>query len=176
MAHELQLPLSVIGPADVVRLRRSLEQFNDQEQQAALRTKSGATADQGQAGRILHELATANKRDIGVATDRQALLTELEALLKTAPKITMSFAVEPSAAFMTKIVGWFRTSIHPMVLIRVGLQPNIAAGCTVQTGGKVYDFSLRSKFTEQRAMLIERLHTPRVVAPSAAPVTQEVAT
>jgi hypothetical protein len=169
MAHELQLPLSVVGPSDVMRLRRSLEQFDEQQRQAELRTKAGATATNEQPGQLLRELAGANKCDLAKATDRQTLLADLETVLKTAPTVTMSFASEPSAAFMGKVVGWFRTSVHPSLLIRVGLQPSIAAGCVLQTGGKMYDFSLRNKFTEQRSVLIDRLRPQAVAQPAAAP-------
>lgn len=167
MAHELQLPLAVVGPADVMRLRRTLEQFDDGQQQAALRAKSGAPTSEQQAGQLLRELATLNKCDLTARADRQALIAQLETALKMAPTITMSFATEPSTAFMTKITGWFRESIHPSLLIRVGLQPNIAAGCTMRTSDKLYDFSLRGKFSEQRSLLIAGI---RKAAAAPAPV------
>lgn len=167
MAHELLLPLSVIGPADVMRLRRSLEQFDDRQRQAELRARTGAESDAAQPGQMLRELASTNKCDLAKATERQTLLDNLETILKVAPTVTMSFATEPSAAFMSKMAGWFRSSVHPSLLIRVGLQPNIAAGFVLQTGGKVYDFSLRSKFTEQRSVLIQRLR--QQLTPAQAP-------
>ncbi|HEY1064055.1 MAG TPA: hypothetical protein VGE30_02020, partial [Candidatus Saccharimonadales bacterium] len=170
MAHELVLPLSVVGPADVMRLRRDLEQFDNQQQQAVLRAKSGATAETLTPGPVLRELAADNKCDMNAAADRRELLAQLEAALKGAPTVTMSFASEPSAAFMAKVTGWFRSSIHPSLLIRVGLQPTIAAGCTIRAGGKVYDFSLRHKFTEHRGVLIERMRqkpAAAVAAPAA---------
>lgn len=174
MAHDLHLPLSVVSPADVIRLRRNLEQFNDQHQQATLRAKSGNSAEAVSAGQVLREFATMNKCDLEKTAERQALLGDLEALLKHAPTVTMSFASEPSAAFMTKIVNWFRTSIHPALLISVGLQPTIAAGCILRAGGKVYDLSLRHKFTEQRTLLIDSIRKASapakpVVQPEAAP-------
>lgn len=159
MALELRLPLSVVGPSDVMRLRRKLEQFDDAQQQSALRAKTGAAPSDVQASPLLRALAADNKRDLAVASDRQALLADLESALSTAPTITMSFATEPSAAFMAKMTGWFRKEIHPALLIRIGLQPNIAAGCTIRASGKLYDFSLREKFSEQRQMLITSLHT-----------------
>lgn len=174
MAHELQLPLSVVGPIDVMRLRRSLEEFDEQQRQAALRAKVGAAVADVQPGQLVRELAAANKCDLAKAADRQALLADLEATLKTAPTVTMSFASEPSAAFIGKVVEWFRSDVHPSLLIRVGLQPSIAAGCVLQTGGKVYDFTLRNRFTEQRSVLIDRLHQQKLVtqpAPAAPPAS-----
>lgn len=173
MAHELLLPLSVIGPADVMRLRRNLEQFDDQQRQAELRTRTGAEFETVQPGRLLRELASTNKCDLAKTTERQTLLDSLETVLKVAPTVTMSFATEPSAAFMGKMAGWFRSSVHPSLLIRVGLQPNIAAGFVLQTGGKVYDFSLRNKFTEQRSVLVQRLRQQPPTAQALEPVATE---
>jgi F0F1-type ATP synthase delta subunit len=150
-----------------MRLRRKLEQFDDAEQQSALRAKSGGVPNDTLDSPLLRALATDNKRDLALAADRQVLLSDLENALKIAPTITMSFATEPSAAFMAKMTGWFRKEIHPSLLIRIGLQPNIAAGCTIRASGKLYDFSLRGKFSEQRAMLIKSLHKePTVVVPA----------
>ncbi len=168
MARELLLPLSVVGPSDVMRLRRNLEQFDEQQHQAELRAKAGADVKEVQPGQLIRELAESNKCDLAKASERAALLADLEEALKTAPTITMSFATEPSAAFMNKIVSWFRVSVHPSLLIRVGLQPTIAAGFVLRTGGKVYDFSLRNKFTEQRSVLIERLRQKSAAQPASA--------
>ena len=74
--------------------------------------------------------------------------------------IHISFAADPSAAFTDKIVAWFRENIHPFVLIQVGLQPTIAAGCVVRTANHSFDFSLRQHFTKQRQLLIDKLHVP----------------
>lgn len=158
MAHEFKLPATLVGPTDLARLKRELAAFDEQQHQAELKAKSsGNKADAGRAGKLLSEIAENNGFDLNDSKKRQELLDELDTILKTAPTITMSFAVDPSSAFMSKVVEWLRTSIHPQVLVRIGLQPNIAAGCVLRTPSKIYDFSLRSKFTEQRPELIRRL-------------------
>lgn len=175
MAHSFRLPDSLIGSADVARVKRSLETLNDQHQEARLRAKKGGnevTIDEPSRGLVA--VAESNDYNLDTAEDRTELLSELEKLIATAPTITMSFAVDPSAAFMTKIVGWLRTNIDPCLMVRVGLQPSIAAGCIVRTSGKIYDFSLRSKFTEQRPMLIARLkQTKQQSMPDVTAVTVE---
>jgi F0F1-type ATP synthase delta subunit len=55
----------------------------------------------------------------------------------------MSFASEPSAKSLGTLVDWLRTNIHPQVVVSVGIQPSIAAGCIVRTPNRQYDFSLR---------------------------------
>ncbi len=158
MALDFKLPHTVIGPGDVARLKRDLETYDDQMHQATLRAKSGEKSAEPQASRLITEIATANGCDMQQADDRQQLLAALTKLLETAPTVTISFAVDPSAAFMSKLAQWFRVNVHPMLLLRIGLQPNIAAGCTVRTPSKLYDFSMRSKFAMQRGLLIKRLH------------------
>jgi len=157
MAHSFVLPPTITGPADLGVLRRNLETFNDEVHQAGLREKSGVHVEVAKPVRTIIDLAAINKADLRNPEDRQALLTGLETALNSAPTVTMSFATEPSAAFMTKIVQWLRANIHPQLLVRVGLQPNIAAGCTLRTPSRIYDMSLRNKFTEQRPMLMKRL-------------------
>jgi F0F1-type ATP synthase delta subunit len=158
MAHDaIKLPLSVYGPSELGRLKRSLESYSSEYHQATLRAKTEKHVTAPRAPRVLQEFAVLNELDLGKLKDRESLLNMINDLAASAPTVTVSFAVDPSSAFMNKLVEWFRVQIHPTVLIRIGLQPSIAAGCTVRTPSKVYDFSLRNKFTEQRELLIRRL-------------------
>jgi hypothetical protein len=126
-------------------------------------------------GRLYTELAALNGYDLTNDGQRAELLASIEDTLNNAPTVTLSFAVDPSADVMLKLVEWFRRSVHPQVLIRIGLQPNIAAGCILRTPSKLYDFSLRRHFTEQRLLLVRRLQEslrPQAVslqAPATAP-------
>jgi hypothetical protein len=158
MARELQLPTAMIGPADVSRLKRELDTFDERQRQSDLRSKADKKKKTLEPGKLLFDFATLNNCDITNADQRAQLVTDIEAVVKSAPIVTMSFAVDPSAPFMSTLVEWFRTSVHPHVLIRIGLQPNVAAGCVLRTSSKIYDFSLRSKFTEQRPLLVTKLH------------------
>lgn len=153
------LPNSVIGPAEVARAKRELEALDERLRQAELRAKSAGkkATEAADAKGQLKAIADANECDLDVKKQRQELLASLTELVETAPTVTISFAVDPSDAFMAKLVEWFRTNTHPSVLIRVGLQPSITAGCRLHTPGKLYDFSLRNRFNEQRPLLVKRL-------------------
>lgn len=160
MAHkQLKLPDVIIGPADLARVIRRLDDFNEQEHQNELRTKGKSKADPARLGKLYVDLATDNGFDLRVTAQRDELLAALEETLKSAPTVTMSFAVDPSADMMAKLVSWFRTSIHPETLVRIGLQPNMAAGCTLKTASKMYDFTMRSRLAAQRDLLVRRLHS-----------------
>jgi F0F1-type ATP synthase delta subunit len=99
-----------------------------------------------------------------MAPERAMLQQFLEVVYTQAPRVHVSFASDPSAAFTAKIVQWFRDSVHRAILVQVGLQPTIAAGCVVRTTNKSFDFSLRHHFDEQRELLLEALEVPETAA------------
>lgn len=154
----LVLPLLVISPSDVTRLARELEALDDYLHQAGLR-KGGDAVKLPRTSRMLDELATANSLNFLQAEDRKKTGAFLQQIAKSSPVVTMSFAAEPSSAFLAKVVTWLRQNIHQSLLLRVGLQPTIAAGFTLRTTNKYFDFSLRQHFNEQRPLLIEKLRT-----------------
>jgi F0F1-type ATP synthase delta subunit len=156
MAPEvLKLPAPVVSSVDVARLSRELEAFEAYIEQARAR-KPEAKQTPPRTSRLLDELVGTNGLNLLQATDRAKLAAFLKAL-ESAPNVHISFASDPSAAFTEKIVSWFRINIHPNMLVHVGLQPNIAAGCIVRTNNKVFDFSLRQNFAEKQQMLIDAI-------------------
>jgi F0F1-type ATP synthase delta subunit len=76
-------------------------------------------------------------------------------MYENAPSFHVSFAVEPSPRALEKILVWLRENIHPQVLVQVGLQPAIAAGCVMRAANKVFDMSLRSNLKEQSGYLTQ---------------------
>lgn len=160
MAHEREqqfvLPDSIVGPVDAGRLSREMEQLDDYLRQAAIR-KTGAAMQLPKTTGLLDELAEANHLNLLQAADRRRLVNFLHGLSEKAPVLHVSFAADPSPAFTAKIVHWLRQNIHPFVLVQVGLQPSIAAGCTVRTTNKYFDFSLRQHLLQNRQMLINAL-------------------
>ena len=157
MAREiLQLPASVVSGVDISRLSRELEAFEEYMEQARVRQRTGKTLTPPRTSRLLDELARANQLNLLQDADRERLKLFLDSL-DGAPTIHISFSADPSAAFTEKIVLWLRTNIHPHVLVQVGLQPNIAAGCIVRTPNKVFDFSLRENFNQKRQLLVDAI-------------------
>jgi F0F1-type ATP synthase delta subunit len=99
----------------------------------------------------------ANALQLLDATDRARAAEFLEKVASDAPVVHISFATDPSPAFMTKIVTWLRQNIHPQLLVQIGLQPSIAAGCVVRTESKVFDFSMRQFLVEKRDLLTQAI-------------------
>jgi hypothetical protein len=154
---EFGLPLLVVGPADVARLMRELESLDDYLHQASLRAGGGEAPKLPKTSRMLDDFASTNELNFLHEAERQKAKQYLEDTLKSAPVLAMSFATDPSSAFVGKIIAWLRENIDHRVLLKIGLQPSIAAGCTLRTPNKYYDFSLREHFAQQRPILVERL-------------------
>lgn len=151
--HYLELPTLIFGPVEVRRLERELEALEEYLRQANIRTP-GKQAAMPKTSHLLEALAGNNKLNLLVQKDRERLRIFLANLDKKAPVLHISFAADPSSAFTAKLVTWLRNNIHPYTLLQIGLQPGITAGCVVRANSKVFDFSLRKRFTENRSFLL----------------------
>ena len=154
--QQFVLPDSVVGPVDAGRLDREAEELDEYLRSYAIR-KTGVAMQLPKTTVSLDELAETNHLNLLQAADRRRLVFFLHGLSEKAPVLHLSFAADPSPAFTAKIVHWLRQNIHPFVLMQVGLQPSIAAGCTVRTTNKYFDFSLRQHLLQNRQMLINAL-------------------
>lgn len=165
----LVLPLEVVSRVDVNRMLREVAAIDDFLKQAAIRSP-GHGAKLPRTSRLLDEFIGANNLNALHEQDRTRMQTFLISVKSKAPVLHMSFAVDPSPSFMQKLMTYLRREIHPLVLVQVGLQPNIGAGCMVRTTNKYFDFSLRQRFKGRRQVLLERLHS---VMQEAAPAPTE---
>ncbi len=152
----LNLPMQVISPADVSRLSRELESLEDFMEQSAIRTK-GVGLKLPASSKLLDELAASNSFNFLHIQDRKLAKEFLGTLTKTAPVIHLSFASDPSAAFLSKLVSRLRDIIHPQLLVRTGLEPSIAAGCILRTNNRQFDFSLRTTLYAKSDLLMKAL-------------------
>lgn len=164
--QQLALPTLVFGIVEVRRLRRELESLEDFIKQGEIR-EPGKQQQLPRTSRLLDALATDNNMQLLQPEHRTIITDFLHAVETEAPNIHVSFAIDPSSAFTAKIVTWLRTNIHPFTLLEVGVQPTIAVGCVVRTTNKVFDFSLRERFTNSQQLLISALDTATASASSA---------
>lgn len=161
---QIKLPERLVSSVDLSRTMRELKAVDDWLNQAALRG-SGQAVTIPKTSTTLEELATLNGISLLDKAHREQLLAVLSAFSEHAPRIHMSFAVEPSAPFTRRMITWMRTSVNPVILLEIGLQPTLAAGCTVRTTNKLFDLSLRHRFTDSRLMLVESIAKSTVDAP-----------
>ncbi|MDB5182123.1 MAG: hypothetical protein JWP13_886 [Candidatus Saccharibacteria bacterium] len=146
----------ITSPSDLRRARRELEALDEFLHQASLR-QGGKGAKLPPTSRMLEDLAADSDLNLLKKTDRDRLRKFLTLLIGKAPVIHMSFASEPSSKFLGQLVAWLRENIHPQVVVSVGLQPSIAAGCVVRTANRQFDLSLRQSLDNQTAAFIKNL-------------------
>jgi F0F1-type ATP synthase delta subunit len=153
--RELILPLGVVSRSDLSRALREIGVISDFFHQAAIR--STAAPEMPTLSRTLDSLAEANSLNLIHTEDREALKLFLTRLKAKAPVVHLSFPSEASAPFIARILEWFRKEVHPHIVLHIGLQPELAAGCLVRTTNKMYDFSLRKKFEQSKQKLMQSL-------------------
>ncbi|MDQ3123247.1 MAG: hypothetical protein M3Q14_00995 [bacterium] len=151
----LRLPLAVVSRTDISKCLRELEQVDDTFHQASLR--GGPPEELPVVGRVLESLAKTNDMNVSKAEDRAKLLKFLERQKVKAPVVHMSFPVEANGQVVGQLLEWFRTEIHPNIVLQIGLQPELAAGCTLRTNSKYFDFSFRKRFEKSKEKLITAL-------------------
>lgn len=150
------LPIQVTGRADVGRLLREVEQIDSFLDQAAIR-QPGTGLKLPKTSRLLDDFVSNNNLNLLQEADRARVLNFLITVKAKAPLLHISFGVDPAPAFVGKLMTWLRQEVHPLVLVQVGLQPTIGAGCVVRTTNKYFDFSLREHFKKQQPLLITKL-------------------
>ena len=156
MAPELSLPPQVASPTDLGRLLREITMVNENMLQLSIRA-GGSTTKMVKISRLMDLMTEYNKLNLLRESDRQALKQYLEAVKQSAPRLHFSFGADPAPVFIEKLVSWLRREISPHLLITVGLQPNIGAGCIVRSNSRQYDFSLGKTFEQKRGLLLKQL-------------------
>ncbi len=154
---QLKLPNDVISPTDIYRLIRELDMLDDFFRQSEIRT-GGTPQAPPRYSRLLDSVVTLNEVNLLDTRQRQVLLDQFKEISEHSPVLHMSFSVDPPGAYVQKIVAWLRENIQADILLRVGLQPNIGAGCVVRTNNHAYDFSLRKFFDSKREYFGKKLH------------------
>lgn len=148
------LPLMVVGPVDVGRLIRELEAIDNQLLQAKLRNTETRAP---RMGHLMEQTVEMNKLNILQDEDRKRLQHLLQSVHEQAPVLHVSFSADPSPVFLEKLMAWLRREIHPVVLMTIGLQPNIGAGCIIRSSNKQFDCSLRQDFLKKRDLLMAKI-------------------
>jgi F0F1-type ATP synthase delta subunit len=150
------LPAQITTPGDLNRLIRELDDLDEYLNQAALRG-SQEPSKLPQTSKALEELAALNSLQLLKPADRKTFKELLDKIKQQAPTIHFGFATAPSLTFLSKLVSWLRTNVHPQILIRVGLEPSIIGGCIVRTTNKQFDFTLRKHFIGKGPLLVKAL-------------------
>lgn len=153
---ELKLPGRMVSRGDLNRISRELNKLNDVMVGSELKGAPETVLQQNTTP-LLSELANLNGINLGDETKRRELNEALGQLVQTAPALHISFTSEPSPNSLDKLITWLRANIHPQVLLSVGLQPSIAAGCVLRTPNRVIDMGLKQTLIKQQPLLLEMI-------------------
>jgi hypothetical protein len=148
------LPLMVVSPVDVGRLIRELETIDNWYLQAKL-TNPQALNSQVKTSTAMEQTLSLNKWDVSIEANRKELRVYLDQIKKDAPIMHMSFSADPSTPFLDKLMSWLRREINPSILLTVGLQPNIGAGCIIRSTNKY--------FLKKRQLLMDLLSSTEAI-------------
>ncbi|HUD07249.1 MAG TPA: hypothetical protein VMR34_05160 [Candidatus Saccharimonadales bacterium] len=154
--QKIILPINIITLSDVSGLIRELENIDNFFLQVKVR-RAGDSITLPKSSKSMEDLLQYNKLSLLREVDREKLKLMLMTIRSKAPKIHISFSADPTRAFLEKITAWFREEINPLILLQVGLQPNIGAGFTLRTSNHFYDFSLRQYVEDKKHLLLESL-------------------
>ncbi|HZP55818.1 MAG TPA: hypothetical protein VFB03_03560 [Candidatus Saccharimonadales bacterium] len=149
-----KLPTSIVGKSDINRILRELDGLDDFFMSAAAR-KSGESIKAPRTTYMLDQLARDNGYNLMQTDQRTAIKTKLIEISRTAPSLHISFAVEPTPRIIDVILSWMRGNIHPQLMLQIGLQPTIAAGCVLRSPNKIFDLSLRTYLENQENYMVE---------------------
>jgi len=152
----LQLPISVVGYIDIGRLTREMDDLAEFLNQAAIR-EPGTSMKLPKSSKLFDELVSANNLNMLQKEDRERLQAFLEEVKAKAPRLHISFGADPSPLFLQKLMDYLRGAVHPLVLVQIGLQPNIGAGCVLRSTNKIFDMSLREDFKQKRGLLMKHI-------------------
>jgi hypothetical protein len=172
VAHDqkssFSLPLLVVGPVDLGRLIRELDTIDDTLVQLGLR-KGGGEVKMPKTSQLMDKLIEMNRLNLLKEADRKQLQNSLVIVRDKAPVLHISFSADPSVGFLEKLMAWLRKEIHPLVLVTVGLQPSIGAGCIIRSTNKQFDLSLRQDFKKKQDMLRDKILEATLPEPATEP-------
>jgi hypothetical protein len=155
-AREFKLPVSVVTQSDISKLMLDLENVEDFFLQVKVR-RAGDAVGLPRTSPQMEDLLRQNDLNLLQPEDRQRLKFILMTIHTKSPVIHMSFSTSPNEKFLEKIIAWMRQNVSEIVILQIGLQPNIGAGFTLRTTNKFFDFSLRQHLNKKRDVLIAEL-------------------
>lgn len=164
----LRIPIEIVSPTDVGRVVRELEAVDEQLRQAEIRQTQPTLP---QLSKLLDSVITTNNIDLMNTDQRERLVKAMTTFSKVAPVVHISFSTDPPGSYLQSVVKWLRENIDMSILVRVGLQPSIGAGCVVRTTNQSFDFSLRQFFQQKRTFFARKLHEAVSEQAQATPTT-----
>lgn len=149
----LVLPVDTYSPDQLSELVLQLQDIAALSRDSAARKE--ADDDLPDMSPSLTELLEANKIDAKDVTALEGLSKELAKMLDTAPTVHILLSAMPGRAMRRQFTTWFRTEIHPLILMTFAARSDLGGGAIVQAGSHLYDLSFRRSIIDNKARLTE---------------------
>lgn len=157
-----RLPPSVVTKRDVSRLVTEAERIDGELTTATVRAHvSEGVATGPTFSDQFSDFLAQNSFEFDETNARTRLVQQLRKLKDHAPVVHLTVAVPADTESLQMLTQWFRTSVHPHVVITVGLQPSLVAGVYVRTTNRVFDYSLKHALQGKRNLLVDQLEALR---------------
>lgn len=101
------------------------------------------------------ELFKANNVSPTTFQPMRQLLTDLEEVRITAPRMRIMLPAWPSTSIRERITTQIRTSIHPYMTLTFTVRADMGGGCIMQTGSHRYDFSFHTQLLTNKHKISE---------------------
>ncbi len=159
---DILLPESVLTKRDLLRLVREAERIDNEVSSDVIRNEvKHKEPEELQISSRFASFVDKNNVNLDDKSQRVQLVKQLQLLKDKVPVVHVTFATDADTESIGKLVEWFRSSVHPQVVIDVGLQPGLVAGAYIRTNNKVFDFSLKALLKGNRSLLVEKLEALR---------------
>lgn len=148
----MTLPAEIYSPEQISELSMELKSYIDARATRNVQQRAGADIPPPAMSpdlRMLYERALDNMET------PETLLSQLESLMKKAPVVHLIFAAQPGAELKKQLTLWFRTEIHPEMLITYTVRRDVGGGVMMRAGSSIYDFTFRRKILDNKHRLTE---------------------
>lgn len=158
MSNVLHLPVDLCSPDQLSMVVLELRAYIGKLRDAAVRAKAGSAAEAPEAPEASPLLTSLLEKSGISANDVPALeaaTTELQQLMTAAPTVHITLAGFPNRTLKRQLAVWFRTQIHPSVLLTFAVRSDIGGGIIVQAGSHFYDLSFKHALLANKQRISE---------------------
>ena len=157
---KLALPSSVSSQQDLAALTIEMHDYAKWWSHNAIKLRVGAKT--GTPPPVLSPAALELIRSVGNSKllDQKHIddiITQLEALKKSADTLTITLAAPATASVKATLVGWCRQNIDPGILVTFQFNSTILGGMVIHYGSRVLDWSFRRQILAARGNFPEVL-------------------
>lgn len=85
-------------------------------------------------------------------------LEKLEQSFEALPSLILYVPIEFPVPNTKEIASWLRQHVHPQLLMKMIVEPDLAAGCSLVKDGVYYDFSFRHFLRQRESELLDTIH------------------